>query len=691
MSTSKHAYQGFCPDELSGTVAHSSGLGLTSPASSTGDCIPKLKYENKDPFTSPGAKLGSEQKLSATASTFQPYSVRLNHGSMHALAGDNQSVEPVSPTDSFASGVGQQGIFSTDTQVTRALRISGIYMTVSREQVETCLQEKGIPERATRRFYYTSNEVLVRFSDVQDSVVIYNYAKISHPEWSVEYITPGVCAEKSNPNSAFVSAYEGQVSLTAKLPSMGGFDRAKIEDIIVDLLAIDGAVYAHQKQAPTEAGMVGMIVEFCDVGSAHRAVARLNGATVRVSSITVALKAPAKFLQGITLKLGLHKPDIDQRPPRAPHASQNTPNRGRGDYDDLIGSIERLSITSSPAYNQQVPFSYPTTMLTPMDGSYVSRIPSTPGYSSAVVPLGGPYSSPQSPVRGYNLGGYGTPSQYGPTSVTSDGSRLTTPTEKTWNGMGSPANGGYKGESHSQLRLYGRRHNVVRQNAVRGTGRPPYNSSAGQHNVVDVNRIRQGLDVRTTIMLRNIPNKVDQKMLKGIIDETSFGFYDFMYLRIDFANNCNVGYAFINFEDPWHIIDFVEARAGQRWNRYNSDKVAEVSYATIQGKDCLVQKFRNSSVMLEEPAFRPKIFRTARHPDAGEEEDFPLPDNASKMRRSVENAEHVGLFAPRAGQHNRDEQRRRRSQYDRGTRLAALEEFEFEDMISYQDGGRYSY
>lgn len=81
----------------------------------------------------------------------------------------------------------------------------------------------------------------------------------------------------------------------------------------------------------------------------------------------------------------------------------------------------------------------------------------------------------------------------------------------------------------------------------------------------------------------------------------------------------------------------------------------------IQGKDCLVQKFRNSSVMLEHPTFRPKvryviinldidisnndqIFRTARHPDAGEEEDFPLPDNASKMRRSVENAEHVGQY-----------------------------------------------
>lgn len=207
----------------------------------------------------------------------------------------------------------------------------------------------------------------------------------------------------------------------------------------------------------------------------------------------------------------------------------------------------------------------------------------------------------------------------------------------------------------------------------RSGSRQTLDHSSGHHNVVDIERIRQGVDVRTTIMLRNIPNKIDQAMLKEIVDDTSRGKYDFMYLRIDFANNCNVGYAFINFEDPYHIIDFVKARAGHRWNRFNSDKVAEVSYATIQGKDCLVQKFRNSSVMLEHHSFRPKIFHTTG-PMAGEEEAFPGPDNPSKMRRSVENAEHVGLFAPRAGQHFRDEQRRRRSQYDRGTRLAEMED-----------------
>ena len=51
----------------------------------------------------------------------------------------------------------------------------------------------------------------------------------------------------------------------------------------------------------------------------------------------------------------------------------------------------------------------------------------------------------------------------------------------------------------------------------------------------------------------------------------------------------------------------------------------------------------------------------------------------------------LGLFTPNAGQHFRDEQRRRRSQYDRGTRLAALEEYEFEPhMTSMQPQGLYS-
>lgn len=36
----------------------------------------------------------------------------------------------------------------------------------------------------------------------------------------------------------------------------------------------------------------------------------------------------------------------------------------------------------------------------------------------------------------------------------------------------------------------------------------------------------------------------------------------------------------------------------------------------IQGRDCLVQKFRNSSVMLEHPGFRPKVIDSEEFSDA---------------------------------------------------------------------------
>jgi hypothetical protein len=142
-------------------------------------------------------------------------------------------------------------------------------------------------------------------------------------------------------------------------------------------------------------------------------------------------------------------------------------------------------------------------------------------------------------------------------------------------------------------------------------------------NHIDTVAIENGEDVRTTIMLRNIPNRVDIHMLKEIIDRTSKGKYDFVYLRIDFQNRCNVGYAFINFSDALSIIPFANARQGVRWEVFDSDKIAELSYASgsihstsipisdhstaIQNRENLIQKFRNSSVMLENPDYRPKV------------------------------------------------------------------------------------
>ncbi|KAF9426795.1 hypothetical protein BGZ94_005996 [Podila epigama] len=111
-------------------------------------------------------------------------------------------------------------------------------------------------------------------------------------------------------------------------------------------------------------------------------------------------------------------------------------------------------------------------------------------------------------------------------------------------------------------------------------------------------------DTRTTFMIRNIPNKYTQQMLLECINETHFGKFDFLYLRMDFKNKCNVGYAFINFINVEEVDIFVKAHVG---------------------KKC---------VMDEEPSYRPKIFYT-KGLNIGQEEPFPGPTCAKDGHRWV--------------------------------------------------------
>lgn len=161
--------------------------------------------------------------------------------------------------------------------------------------------------------------------------------------------------------------------------------------------------------------------------------------------------------------------------------------------------------------------------------------------------------------------------------------------------------------------------------------------------------------------------------LKAILDEVCFGTYDFLYLRIDFKSGCNVGYAFINFADVGGMISLVDCIESRCWHAYKSTKAAEVSYATIQGREALVQKFRNSSVMQETPFCRPRLILTFVDAEAtgklrstGTEQPFPRPDNLSKLQRSMDSARSVGLYPPH-GYSSVTEHRNRTSVYDRGT------------------------
>jgi RNA recognition motif 2 len=122
--------------------------------------------------------------------------------------------------------------------------------------------------------------------------------------------------------------------------------------------------------------------------------------------------------------------------------------------------------------------------------------------------------------------------------------------------------------------------------------------------------------------VRNIPNKYQQQMLLEEINISHEGTYDFFYLPIDFKNKCNVGYCFINFLDPKHIVAFVKEFNGLRWKSFNSEKVCAITFARIQGKGSMVSRFQNSSLLEKDDEYRPLLFYSSG-PDRGKPEPFP--------------------------------------------------------------------
>ena len=115
---------------------------------------------------------------------------------------------------------------------------------------------------------------------------------------------------------------------------------------------------------------------------------------------------------------------------------------------------------------------------------------------------------------------------------------------------------------------------------------------------INVDRI---FDLRkTTLMIKNIPNRYTKDMMLETIDKKFKEKFNFFYLPIDFDNKCNVGYAFINFIDLADIKDFYLEFNGSTWPNFKSDKICEITYARIQGKEACIHHFKDSSLMKQE-------------------------------------------------------------------------------------------
>ncbi|KAF3431150.1 hypothetical protein FNV43_RR25880 [Rhamnella rubrinervis] len=144
-------------------------------------------------------------------------------------------------------------------------------------------------------------------------------------------------------------------------------------------------------------------------------------------------------------------------------------------------------------------------------------------------------------------------------------------------------------------------------------------------------------DSRTTVMIKNIPNKYSQKLLLNMLDnhcihcneqiahegdDQPLSSYDFVYLPIDFNNKCNVGYGFVNMTTPEATWRLYKAFHHQHWEVFNSRKICEVTYARVQGLEALKEHFKNSKFPCEMDHYLPVVFSPPRD---GRQMAEPLP------------------------------------------------------------------
>ena len=125
----------------------------------------------------------------------------------------------------------------------------------------------------------------------------------------------------------------------------------------------------------------------------------------------------------------------------------------------------------------------------------------------------------------------------------------------------------------------------------------PIPDSEKEKNIINLLDILSCKDYRTTLMIKNIPNKYT---ISSFLEEINGNFkdtYDIFYLPIDYVNKCNLGFAFINFVESFHIILFYELYRGKKWKKFNSDKKCELLYAKFQGKNELISHFEKGKVL----------------------------------------------------------------------------------------------
>ncbi|KAK8940401.1 hypothetical protein KSP39_PZI009695 [Platanthera zijinensis] len=130
---------------------------------------------------------------------------------------------------------------------------------------------------------------------------------------------------------------------------------------------------------------------------------------------------------------------------------------------------------------------------------------------------------------------------------------------------------------------------------------------------------------KTTVMVKNIPNKFSKLQLLDLLDEhcrkenikllqqqNSEAAADDSSTPSEFESGSNLGYAFVNFTSVAAARKLHRELHHKPWNAYGSRKVCEVTQAKIQGSDGLLKHFKASIFTCSSESYLPVFFNPSR-------------------------------------------------------------------------------
>lgn len=107
---------------------------------------------------------------------------------------------------------------------------------------------------------------------------------------------------------------------------------------------------------------------------------------------------------------------------------------------------------------------------------------------------------------------------------------------------------------------------------------------------ISLEKIENGEDKRTSVMIKNLPSSITKEHFKTILGDV--GNINYVYLPFDKKNNKILGFAFVNVINYKTILHLYHKLYGKKFEDFDMKKKIEICYSKVQGKNELIKMFK---------------------------------------------------------------------------------------------------